>query len=267
MGSVISVVNIKGGVGKTTIAHNLSHALTLVDKRKTLLVDLDFQENLTERSCNDIPDKGYTIIDLLNDRDIYPIDCKYKTKIPNVDIIPGDMDLSPLRKQLDPGIRPNIVFRLAEKLDTVRDSYDFILIDTHPDLDVLTTMALMASDYYMIPLKPEGGSIEGLEWTDEYLRDIKEMRDDLQELGIILTDVDHRTTIGKEFRSTIEHKCPGRLLDAEVGRNTAITNAEAKRETIYQYNHRAPGAKFFKTLACEIIQKVYGKTVREEDTQ
>ncbi|MFW6009442.1 MAG: ParA family protein, partial [archaeon] len=197
--NIITFINVKGGVGKTTISFNLSHAINKVATKKVLLIDMDFQQNLTYKAMKDINDRNLTIYDLLYNEDTFISDCIYDTHIPNCDIIPSELKFNAITDQVDVSKNPNIFYMLKNKLNALEEEYDYVLIDTHPNLDLITTIALMTSTHFIIPVKPESDSIYGIEFTTAYIEGIKKSHKNLTDLGIIITDVDRRTTLGKEM--------------------------------------------------------------------
>ncbi|MFW6016913.1 MAG: ParA family protein, partial [bacterium] len=157
------------------------------------------------------------------------------------------------------------IYVLKEKLKPVMDSYDYILIDTHPTLDILSTMSLMTSDYYCIPIKPEPDSLVGINITDSYLKNAIKANKNLKDLGILLTDFDKRTNIAHEVKGTLEHRFGNRLMDTVIGRNVAITDAAMNAQTIFQYDQRQRGCEYFRDLAKEIIKKCENKEVEVDE--
>lgn len=264
MTSTISLMNVKGGVGKTTVCFNLAHALKLVAGKRVLLVDLDLQENLTDRAVANPKEVTTTVYDMLVDSEVLPQDCIYETVIRDVDIIPSEIEVVRLKREIDPSSNPDVFFRLSENLQTLHHVYDYILIDTHPDIDILVTLALMASTHYIIPVKPESDSIKGLKITDEYAAKLVKANRRLQELGILITDLDRRTAIASSFYDSLSRMFGDRVLKTVIGTNVAITNAAAERKTIFQYDLRQSGCRSFRALAREVIFKCEGLEVTED---
>lgn len=259
----ISFINVKGGVGKTTIAFNLSHALKILDRR-VLLVDLDLQENLTDRAVANPKEIKRTVYDLIVRDDTMPIDCIYDTVIRDVQIIPSEIEVVRVKKEMDPASDPESLFRLRDKLDILKHMFDYVLIDLHPDIDILTTMALMASTHYIIPVKPDTDSIKGLKITDEYASKLTKANKELRELGILITDFDRRTTIANTFHESLLKMFGPRVMNTIIGRNAAITTAAAHRQTIFQYDLRQSGCAAFRSLAREVIAKCEGVEVETD---
>ncbi len=261
MTNIITFLNVKGGVGKTTVCLNLAHALKIVDNKNVLLIDLDHQENLSLRAMKNRKEKTLNSYDLLTDEEVEAIECVYESNIPNTKIIPADIQLQMALKTLDPSTNPSIHHNLAEKIEPIKSSYDYILIDTHPTLDLLVTIGLMASTHYCIPIKPEPDSLIGIHWTDKYLKNIQKANKNIKDLGILMTDADKRTNIATELANTIRKKFGDRFMNTIIGRNVAITDAAMENKSIFQYDFRQKGCKYFRELAAEVIKRCEGKEV------
>lgn len=254
MGYVISLINVKGGVGKTTVTFNLAHALKLKGKR-VLLVDLDLQENLSDRAIANKDEVNNTVYDLLSRDEVEIEDCIYDTVIEGVKILPAEMELARINREIDTLSDSNTIMSLKNKLNIVKDKFEYILIDLHPDLDVLSTMALLSSNYYIIPVKPDADSIKGLKITDTFVDKISNINSDLKELGVVITDYDKRTKIAKTFEESLRNMLDERLMDTVIARNVAITDASVNRMSIFQYDKRQSGCFSFKKLGDEVIEK------------
>lgn len=261
MTNIITFLNVKGGVGKTTICLNLAHALKIVDDKSVLLVDLDHQENLSLRAIKNRKEKRSSSYDLISNEEIEAIDCIYDSVVPNTKIIPADIQLQKALKELDPSIDPSLHCVLGDKLKPVLASYDYVLIDTHPTLDLISTIGLMSSNFYCIPIKPEPDSLVGIKWTDSYLKNVVKANKELKDLGIVMTDADRRTNIAIELAETIKRKYRDRFMDTIIGRNVAITDAAMEGKTIFQYDFRQKGCKYFREFAAEVIKKCEGKKI------
>ena len=261
MANTITFLNVKGGVGKTTLCFNLAHALKIIDDQRVLLVDLDHQENLSLRAMKNRKEKNLSCYDLITDDDVEAINCIYESVIPNTKILPADIQLQMVLNELNPSTNPSLLSVLDAKLEPVRDSYDYILIDTHPTLDMLATIGLMASTHYCIPIKPEPDSLVGIKWTDKYLKNLKKANTSLKDLGIVMTDADKRTNIATELENTIRRKFGDRFMETVINRNVAITDAAMEGKTIFQYDFRQSGCKYFRNLAEEVIEKCENREV------
>lgn len=253
MSSVISCIQSKGGVGKTTSAVNLSHALTM-QKQKVLLIDLDSQasaslslgvkrENLSP-SCGDV---------LLDD---YPInDAIRETEITNLSLLTASMTLANFdisAARLKSG-RTEI---LKDGIKELRKSYDAIIIDCPPTMSLLPVNALIACDYYLVPVIPHYLALEGLASLLEAIERIKGgIGAKAELLGILLTMVDSRTKLSSEISRLIRKQFPNTVFKTEIRTNIKLAEAPSFGKTIFQYEWNCSGAEGYQALAKEIINK------------
>lgn len=202
MGEIISITNQKGGCGKTTTAVNLSAALASLNK-KILVIDMDPQANATT---------GFGINKFKLDSSVYSIICGEakaeevirKTSIPNLYIIPSNLDLSGAEVELISQIGSHAV--LKEAIDPIKNDYDYIFIDTPPSLGILTLNALVACDSVIIPIQTEYYALEGIA---DLLRTIKLVENRLNSpcpiKGILLTLYDRRTRLAREVYQEVKN--------------------------------------------------------------
>ncbi len=256
MSTIISILNIKGGVGKTTIAFNLAHAIARLEK-KVLLIDLDMQANLTDLATKN-PDKiTATIYDVFVDDDRLCSQTIYDSSIKEVDIIPSDLRLITVEKQINPAINPEALTILRHRMDAyIHENYDYVIIDCRPDIDLLTMNALMASDHYIIPVLPDRHSVKGISLTDQYLKNALRANKNLSELGILINRFDGRTTLSQLMFEALHKRFPARVMKTIIRINAGIDNAAAKRQTIFQYDLRQSGCDSFRDLADEVVSLV-----------
>ncbi len=255
-GIIISIVNNKGGVGKTTTAVNLAHSLTRCNKR-VLIVDMDSQCNATTLLLpNGV--KRYTMYEFfdLEGPDIQPERCIYATPYENLFCLPNSEDTGSLEPNLMGELpRSFMIFRNKIR-EFVKQRYDFTLIDNPPNMGFFVVSSLYASDFVIVPNEAGSSfSIEGLLKAIRLINDIREKgNQDLRFLRLLITQIDRRLSMSKitinDIRENFE---PNQIFKTTIPTNTAFQKAESFRQTILRYDSRTPGAKAYRSLANEII--------------
>ncbi|MCK4805883.1 MAG: ParA family protein [Candidatus Pacebacteria bacterium] len=253
MAEVIAICNQKGGVGKTTTAMNLGAYLAAFGK-KTLVVDFDAQANATSGLGFDYKKLQKTVYDSLISGNS-PKEMIYKTSIFGLDILPASSDLIGAQVELDRFT--NKEFRLYQVLSSIKEHYDYILIDLPPSLSVLTVNGLVAADQILIPLQTEYYALEGLSQlitTIDLIR--RNLEKDLKILGAILTLYDKRNRLDRMVAKHIRRNFPGYVFDAVIPRNVSLAEAPSFGQSILQYNPHSEGARAYRQLAQELIKKL-----------
>ncbi|MCP4666673.1 MAG: ParA family protein [Deltaproteobacteria bacterium] len=262
MGNIISVANNKGGCGKSTITYNLADALGRKGRR-VLVIDMDPQCNTTsillpenmpvQKSLHGIldPKAPPEVIDSF----IYPTECK------NVVLIPNIAETS----RLEPAMTsraPDCFLDLREQLRAyVAKNHDTVIIDTPPNMGPFVRCALYSSDFVMIPIRAGSSfSVEGLIKATHLIGEVQEKGNpDLRFLRLLINGLDKRTAICKALRAQIRQTFDkDQIFETEIPANTSFERAEATRETIFQFDGRAPGAMAFRKLAEEFISVTGG---------
>ncbi len=203
VGKIIAITNQKGGVGKTTTSVNLGACLAYIGKR-VLLVDIDPQGNATSGIGVEKADVDQCVYDILvDDADVK--DVIKTTSVENLDVIPATIQLAGAEIELVPTISREV--RLKRALESVKQNYDFMIIDCPPSLGLLTINALTASDSVVIPVQCEYYALEGLSQLLNSVRLVqKHLNTDLMIDGVLLTMLDARTNLGiqviEEVKST-----------------------------------------------------------------
>jgi len=249
MAQVISLVNQKGGVGKTTTAINLSAYLARLGKF-VLLLDLDPQSNATSGiGIDSASENGF--YQVLADN-LHPKDAIKSTAITGFDVLPASPQLAGARVEL-----VNInqrEFRLREILADIRMLYDYIIIDCAPSLDVLTINGLVASDSVMIPIQSEYYALEGL---GQLLQTVSLIKNNLQPsldiLGAVITMYDKRNKLCRGVAKEVQRHFPGRVFSSMIPRCVNLAEAPSFRQTILEFNDHSKGAKAYRQLAQEIV--------------
>lgn len=258
MGKIISLVNQKGGVGKTTSSINLAASLGVL-KKKVLLVDLDPQGNATTGIGINKADIEKSVYDLLIDNASIK-ETIVKTKFKNLFVIPATINLAGADIELmDKGhIDPEFVKdrQLKKHLDLVKEMFDYIIIDCPPSLGILTTNALTASDSVIIPVQCEFFALEGIMQLLSTIRLAqKKLNPALDIEGVLLTMLDNRTNLGLEVVEEIKSYFKERVYDTIIPRLVRLSEAPSHGKPILSYDPHSRGTEAYLNLAKEVIDR------------
>lgn len=258
MGKIISLVNQKGGVGKTTTSINLAASLGLLNK-KVLLVDIDPQGNSTTGVGVNKGGLTETIFEaLVNEKK--PSEVIKKTKFKNLDLMPASMDLVVLDNRLNmlQKTDPTVVkwAQLKRVLDEVKDNYDYILIDCPPSLGIITNNALAASNSVMIPVQCEFFALEGImQLLNTITVARQKVNPNLEIEGVVLTMLDSRTILGLDVVENIRSFFKEKVYDTIVPRLIVLAEAPSHGKPISYYNSKSKGTAAYINLAKEVIER------------
>lgn len=252
MGKIIALANQKGGVGKTTSSINLAASLAVLEY-KTLLVDADPQANSTSGIGFDPRNIKNSIYEcIINDVD--PHDAIQKTETPNLDLLPAHIDL--VGAEIEMINLNNREYKMKAVLDSVRDEYDFIIIDCSPSLGLITINALSAADSVIIPVQCEYFALEGL---GKLLNTIKivqsRLNTQLQIEGILLTMYDVRLRLSNQVVDEVRTHFEDMVFDTIIQRNTRLSEAPSFGVSVIMHDANCKGAVNYLNLAREIIRK------------
>ena len=255
---IISVINQKGGVGKTTTVINLAAGLSQLNK-KILVIDLDPQGNATTGlGLSNTDNSSDTIYGVLNgSKEIDEV--IRKTQFENLDIVTSNVDLSGL--EVETADDSNRAFLLKTKLtaylNNSRGSYDYVLIDCPPSLSLLTVMALVSSNSLLVPLQTEFFALEGLTQLMKTIERIKvSLNPDLKIRGILLTMYDKRNKICEMVSNDVKNHFNDKVFKTIIPRNVRISEAPSYGQPVLMYDISCPGSQAYASLAGEIINQV-----------
>jgi len=253
MGKVLSILNNKGGTGKTTTVLNLGAALSK-EGRKVLMIDLDSQCNLS----TSVGIRGATFhigTYLLNQSS------KEQTIVPaeHYDFIPSSDNLLDFEMKIN--AEPGREYILKESIENLSEQYDFTLIDCPPSLGTISINALVASDLYLVPMQAENFAFIGLDRILQVAEKVKKrMNAKLEMAGIVFVKMSHRTKFSQAVMSNIENneELKKKVFKTIIRQDISLMESSAFSKNVYQYAPKGRGAADYTSLAKEILKK-YGK--------
>ncbi len=252
MGKIISIVNQKGGVGKTTTSVNLSAAIGLAGK-KVLLVDADPQGNTTSGYGINKKEIGVSSYELLVGSGKTE-NAIIKTDYKNVDIIPASIDLAAAEVDLIEIEHREAQLKMA--LSVVREKYDYIFIDCPPSLGLITINALNASDTVLVPIQCEYFALEGLSQLMATVRQVKRLYNPTLEIeGIVLTMYDGRLNLTAQVVGEIKKYFSDKLYKTVIPRAVRLSEAPSFGMPIQYYDKRSKGSDAYNALGKEFLKK------------
>ncbi len=251
MTKIVSLVNQKGGVGKTTTAINLGASLAACE-RKVLVVDLDPQANATsgvgiskneEKSMYNVLTEGMKIREVIRE-----------TELPTFFLAPSSVDLVGAELELSDAIGRE--FHLRRALQEINGEFDYVLLDSPPSLGLLTINGLTAANSVLVPMQCEYFALEGISQlvnTVERVRDL--LHPGLDSEGIVLTMYDDRMNLSKQVAEEVRTHFVGKVYDTIIPRNVRLGEAPSFGKPIILYDIRSRGSEAYISLAKEFIQR------------
>ena len=257
MGIVISVANQKGGCSKTTVTANLGIGLAMAGK-KVCLIDADPQGSLTVSlgypEPDGLPDTLATVMmHVINGEDI-PSGSSLIHHDEGVDLVPANIELSGLEVSLSNTMSREMI--LKEYVDSIRDSYDYILIDCMPSLGIMTINSLVAADEIIIPVQAAYLPVVGLQMLIKTISVVKKrLNKSLTVRGILITMVDYRTNLAKDITTMIRETYGPSIgvMETYIPFSVKVAEASAEGVSIYRYAPKSKAAQSYSNLTKEVL--------------
>ncbi len=252
MGKIIAIANQKGGVGKTTTSINLAASLGVLEK-KVLLIDADPQANASSGLGIDVESVEIGSYQVL-EHSATPTEATVSCSAPNVSVIPAHIDLVAIEIELVD--KENREYMLKQALESVKDQYDYIIIDCAPSLGLLTLNALTAADSVVIPIQCEYFALEGLGKLLNTIKSVQKIHNpNLDIEGLLLTMYDSRLRLSNQVVEEVQKHFNDMVFDTIIQRNIKLSEAPSFGESIINYDATSKGASNYLSLAEEIIKK------------
>lgn len=253
MGTIIAIANNKGGVGKTTLTCNLAHALTLKGGR-ALVIDTDSQCNSTSLLTGGNISFQNSLYDILTSQDMTAKKSIIESNIKRIDLLPNISDTAVLEYDLSQNLPDNYTILRNKIRQYVQEVYQYVLIDTPPNLGFFSLSSLFAADFCIVPISAGSAySIEGLLRVLAIIGKIQEDGNpDLRFLRLLVNNVDRRTAMGRVIVSELEENFEGKMFETHIPRSTVFEQAEYNKSTVFGSHATTYGAKTYRELAAEL---------------
>lgn len=254
MGRIIAVANQKGGVGKTTTAINLSACLAEAGQ-KVLVIDMDPQGNTTSGfgiNKNQLINTVYEMI--IGECELE--ECLLRQVLENLSLLPSNVNLSGAEIELIGVDRREYIVR--DKVEKIRDEYDFIIIDCPPSLSMLTVNAMTTADTVLVPIQCEYYALEGLSQLIHTINLVKKrLNPELEMEGVVFTMYDARTNLSLQVVENVKNNLRQTIYKTIIPRNIRLAEAPSHGLPINLYDSKSAGAESYRLLAEEVMQKTF----------
>lgn len=252
MGKIITIANQKGGVGKTTSTVNLAACLSKA-KQRVLLIDLDPQANATSGVGIDRQDLEGSIYEVIIHAKSFE-DIIIPSDYPNLWVAPSHPELTGAEIELTN--EENREYKLKNKIEEIREEYDFVLIDCPPSLGLLTLNAMTSSDSVLIPIQAEYYALEGVSQLLETIKLIQaELNPSLEIEGVLLTMCDYRTNLSAQVSKEVRGFFKEKVYKRFIPRNVRLGEAPSFGKPIVYYDVRSVGAESYLAVAEEFLRR------------
>ena len=258
MCKVISVVNQKGGVGKTTTTVNVGIGLAREGK-KVLLIDADPQGSLTASLGYEEPDDlritlATIMMDVINEEEISLEDGILHHQ-ENVDLLPANIELSALEVTMGNVMSREMIMK--EYIDAIRCRYDYILIDCPPSLSLLTLNALTASDRLIIPVQAQFLAMRGMAKLMQVVHKVQQrLNSDLSIAGVLITQYDGRKNLNKSVSELVQETFQGKVFSTHIRNAITLAEAPTQGQDIFHYAPKSAGAEDYEKVCNELLTEI-----------
>lgn len=259
MGKVVTIANQKGGVGKTTTAINLAAGIAVAEF-KTLLIDTDPQANSTSGLGIDTRQNALNIYDVLING-VSPEEVIIKTEVPFLSVLPSHINLVGAEVEMVDLENREVI--LKKVVDSIKQNYDYLIIDCPPSLGLLTLNGLVAGDSVIIPVQCEYYALEGLGQLLNTINIIrKNINPNLEIEGVLLTMYDSRLRLSHQIVEEVKKYFGDKVFSTIISRNVRLSEAPSYGKPILLYEAISSGAKNYMELTKEFLKRQQSSAVK-----